>query len=353
MLTEIQARSLLATAATTVDVGPPRPIPEQRRRRTVLPLMVGAVAVLVVVGGGIAISRHDNATPPAGPAYDLYPGDATFHLGPDQVPPVEGYPAAQAKQLLGQQGYAVTETAAPRCPSDETVTAVSPQPGTIASAGQSIDLTVATFAGHPCPSGPPDTDPFLTWAQGAGPAPRFAASVWIENDDTRVATLTGASRTNPAAWPGLKGLVDAASGVSAAAPDRRTRSYRIVRNAVVVADAVCHGPRGDCGRYRNRAIEVHGEHTLLVQAVLAVGPRGAIRGVDVIDDRSTAGPFPDVLGDSAAYATARLGAFGYAVTEVPRVDCAPVGMVTKVAFDGRGVLVGVTDRTGACNPATP
>lgn len=343
MLTETQARDLLAKAATTVDVGPPPPLAQPPHRRRIVPLVAAAAAVLLVAGG-VAVARHgDTADVPAAPSFDTYPGDRSFRLGPDQIPPVEGETEAAATHLLQQRGYAVTTRTQPVCAVDGTVTAMSPAAGTIATDGQSVALTIAHPDGLPCPGLLPSSDPLLTWAEGEAAAPRFAQKVVVENDGGVVATLVGTARTDAAAWPGLQALVAAARGVSVVQPDTGAAAYRVVANTVDVTRQRCD--RSACTR---RTITVLGGGGVLLQAHLTDDASGAITAVDIVDRRTT-GAVPDVVGDSAAYATARLGAFGYAVTQVPRTDCAPVGMVTKVAVDGGNALIGVTDRTGACN----
>lgn len=350
MLTETQARELLAKAATTVDVGPPLPFPEQPRGRPIVPLL--AAAAVLLVAGGIAIARQGSADrpAPAAPTYPTYPGDPTFHLGPDQVPPLEGYTQAEATRLLAQRGYAVTAHAEASCALPEgTVMAVSPPPGTIARSGQRVDLTVAADSGD-CRGRAAASDPLLSWAEGEGAVPQLAQRVVVESDGRVLATLVGAARTDPRAWPGLDAFVEAATGASVEPPGDGGESYRVVANQVVVyqGSRSCRGPSDACPA---RSVEVHIGHQDPPRLDIMVDAVGDIEAVNITDHRSTAGELPDVVGDSAAYATARLQAFGYAVTQVPRADCAPVGRVTRVSVVDSRALIGVTRRTGACDQA--
>jgi len=204
MLTESEARDLLALAAATVEVSPVTTLPDVPPRRR-WPVLAAAAAVLAVVGVGAALGLRSGDDVPAGveavPRVD-FQGRPDV-LGEDQLPSVFGYSGEDARAMLTDHGLSPTlrhEFVACNQPGGRALRTV-PAVGTHFEPGDTVVLIVGRTRHAPCPM---NADAIRAWqlidfANGRGPAPDFAEEVWVAaNDDSQV--ITGAAATDPAIW---------------------------------------------------------------------------------------------------------------------------------------------------------
>lgn len=360
MLAEEQARHLLAEAARTITPGP-EPAVEAPPRQWRMPLIVGAAVVLVagvvaaaslLQGGGAprTVSPGPSGTPTIWSG-GTYLGDPSYHLGPDQIPPVAGYPIPVATRILQQHGWTVSYRPQAGCP-DNAAAAVYPGAGTVTPEGSIVVLTVNVTSATSGPGGavcPVETrgrsgtaDPFLLWAEGLGPTPRFAGGVGYVDAAAGVHVWLSPTRAqDPNLWPHLTDLTNAAS-----TPDVRRvgSSLDILPRTVATGCSVIRG----C---EDRTVEVRSGSRILMSVLYTLTSDGSIDSVTIHDHRTPAyqGGLPHVVGDSGAYATARLQAWGYVVMPVYRVDCAPAGVVSRIGLLGHTAFIGVASGTGQCD----
>lgn len=350
MLAEDHVRRLLAEAATTITPGPE---PEVRLPTHRWRAPLAATAAVVLIAGGITAAslRQGGApappTPTPSPTIDAYAGDTSFHLGPDQIPPVAGYPTAVARRLLEQHGWTVSVQPEPGC-TVGTAATTSPPMGTPSAPGSEIVLSVsARQQPHDpdCRALTGNGDPFLLWVEGLGPAPRFADTVTYRVPARGITlALPAPQATDRAHWPYLGTLASEATGVSVL-----VTVSGLMFHANTVADASrCPPGGGLClGPHRLRVISGFAS---VMTASYTTTADGAIDSVTLGEARTPRTlSSPEVVGDSASYATLRLRAWGYHVTPLYRVDCAPPGVVSRIAFRSSQAFIGVTQSTGQCD----
>ncbi|WGL52303.1 PASTA domain-containing protein [Nocardioides sp. BP30] len=326
--------------------------------RAATALALALVATGVTACDGAWTSTTPSGASPSLTATDLATDDPAFRLGPDQVPSIAGLDADEAADLLGSHGYLVRIDRRPGCATAQDELAVEPRTGTILPPGSSVALSeVVAPAGADCAEvDHPDRSvvSLLAWARGLGPRPRFEDRVTVEfrtqtasGGDTR--TLQGAALADREDWPGLGSLADVlavpardgeelvplvvtrdSSCSSASAP-----SCALMRGAVI----------GGSATYTNHRVDTAGLFTV----ALWVDHRGRVGRVLLSDERVPAAvDAPDVVGDSAAFAAARLHAFGFGVTTRRVPGCAQRGEVTGVRSDGTHATIEVSDGTAAC-----
>jgi len=365
MLTDEETRDLLHGAAETIDVPPGAAVPPPRRAWPALVAVAAAVAV-VTVGVGVAV-RPDGTTPPppgeatssatADPTADPYAGDPAFHLGPDQVPSVEGLSGDAAVRKLTAAGFRVEVRDEPSCWAGRAL-GTEPGLGALVEPGATVTVLRGDSSGSNCLNAPDFG--LLDFLAGNGAAPPFAEEVSIYQDDDDARVIRGQQAADVASWP------------------RRDVVMRLLDTVVYdsgefhpVAINVGNDPDDfSCGRAEPLGVTGGGEAFILapwhlggavplngacVDLGIYENPAGAITAVQ-IDARSDklAGP-PSVLGNSQEFARTRIGAAGYHAEFVAITDCAPVGIVSRQqpAVDfapGDTLIFGLTTRTGACAP---
>lgn len=368
MLTDEEMRDLFHGAAETIEVPARVVVPPSPRTWPILVAVAAAVAV-VAVGVGVAVLPDDAAPPspgdatssaPVDRATDPYAGDPTFHLGPDQVPSVEGLSADAAVRKLTAAGFQAEVRNESSCQAGR---AVGTEPGLGALLEPGATVTVLSGDGaRRCLAGDVPDFGLLDFLAGTGPAPRFADEVRIYQnfDDTSVISAEDAS--DPASWP------------------RRDVIARLL-DAVVYAGGEFHpvvinlGDDPDdfsCGEPEPIGVTGGGEAFVLAPwhlggipargACLDLGiyrnDAGAITAVQIDARDWSEAPFalpPSVIGNSEEFARTRLEAVGYHAEFVDITDCAPVGIVSRMAgaidfYPGDTLAFGVTSRTSACAP---
>jgi hypothetical protein len=367
MLTDEETRDLLHGAAETIAVPTRAVVPPARRTWPALVGVAAAVAV-VAVGVGVAVRPDGTAPPPprdatssptSEPVVDPYAGDPTFHLGPDQVPSVEGLSAEAAERRLVEAGFTVEVRSQASC-WDGRAIGTRPGLGSPGRAGATVTVLRGDSTTLDCRVAPDFG--LLDFLGGTGPAPRFAeeVSIYTSADDSSV--ISGEQAADPSAWP------------------RRDVVTRLL-DTVVYADGEFHpvsinvGDDPDdfsCGEEEPVGVTGRGEAFALAPwhlggipamgACLDLGiyrdDRGAITAVqvDARDWQDAPDTFPpSVLGNSEEYARTRVEAFGYQADFVDITDCAPVGIVSRMGgsidfYPGDTLTLGVTARTGACAP---
>lgn len=205
MLTESEARDLLALAGATIEVSPVTTLPEvpPRRRR---PVLAAAAAVLAVVGVGAALGLRSGDDAPAGveptvPRVD-FQGRPDV-LGEGQIPSVFGYDGDAARAMLEDLGLLVAvrqEVVACTDPGGRAVR-TDPAVGTAFEPGDPVVLLVSITQHAPCPM---NADMAFAWqlvdfANGRGRAPAFADEVWVAaNQISQV--IPGSTAADPATW---------------------------------------------------------------------------------------------------------------------------------------------------------
>jgi hypothetical protein len=188
---------IVREALADAVLGPP--LREGRRR---WPVAAAFAASLVALGLVVALTRPE---PP--------PPD---HLEDDQVPSLFGFDGPAARSLLEQRGLDVRLEPFRGCEVMGRVVGSDPQPGTTYDAGDSITVYTSLPASVECLQN--YTDRVLAWAlldfaNGRGPAPAFAARVWVYPGDGRRLVLDGDAAADPASWAesGVLAAVRAAS----------------------------------------------------------------------------------------------------------------------------------------------
>lgn len=209
MLTETEARELLARAALTVDVAPmsrPAPVPRRSRRW----VAIGAAAATAAVLGGVtfvAVSHGGPDRPLARQPSPSVTSSAGTALGADQVPSVFGYDARSAQAMLEAAGLTVTvKHRKLYCTGDDgRALATAPAVGTTYSVGDPVTLIVGQNQTVPCPSSPrPDRRAFawalLDFANGRGTTLTRTSRVTLSVNG-RSTVVSGAAFDDPARWP--------------------------------------------------------------------------------------------------------------------------------------------------------
>ncbi|MEZ0580844.1 PASTA domain-containing protein [Nocardioides sp. MH1] len=366
MLTDHEAHDLLHEAAATIEV-PARTVAPPRRRAW--PVLVAvAAAVVAVAGVGVALRPDASAPRPRGPADNSTSTTAepsltgvAFRLGPDQVPSVVGLTAEAAERLLVRDGYVVTVRDEPSCGAGQAV-GTDPSVGAIIEPGAAVTL-LRGDGSRRCLAGSVPDHGLLDFLLSGGPAPRFADEVGIYTGDGAPRVVSGEEAADAATWP-------------------RRDVIEAVRSSVVYADGEFHpvdinvgDDPGDfsCGRTEGPS-GLTDRGTAVILAPWHLGPTplrggcvdlgihqdddGAITAVEVDAQGGAFGTAPSeappsVLGNSEAFARARVAASGYRARFVDITDCAPVGIVSRMMgaidfYPGDLLTFGVTTRTGAC-----
>lgn len=370
MLTDDQTRDLLNGAAASIDV-PARTIATPHRRAW--PVLVAVAATVAVVAGGAGLALRPDPTssrPPTDTAHtptndvDPYAGDPSFHLGPDQVPSVEGLPADAAVDQLEAAGFHVEIRAESSCSAGRAL-GTEPALGTLVGPGATVTV-LRGDGSRRCLAGATPDFGLLDFLAGNGPAPQFADEVRLYDGADVARVISGAEAADPTSWP-------------------QRDVIRSLLDSVVYADGAFHpvsisaGHDPDdfsCGASEPRGLDGPGDALILTpwhQHMTPASPNGgcvdlgvhrdddgAITAVqvDARSDDVRKPPFdfpPGVLGNSEDYARARLEAAGYHAEFVKITDCAPVGIVNRMAgmidyYPGDTLTFGVTARTGACAP---
>lgn len=201
MLTESDARDLLAQAAATIDVPPGAPLPDSgiQRRRWLVPVSAAAAAVLLIATG-VALMRDDE-TPSRAPtgATKTTPDAPPAAAG---IPPVFAYDANSAEQMLAQRGLVVSRKPSYTCLTAGRAVRTTPATGAHVAPGHEVTLWVTEPGLHSSCRAPARDAlawQLLDFANGRGPAPTFAPEVTVYVDGQR-ATLTGDQAANPNRW---------------------------------------------------------------------------------------------------------------------------------------------------------
>lgn len=211
MVSEQNARDLLARAAGTIDVDDAAPmtltgLPEPPRRRWAV---VGAVAaaVLVVAGGGYGASRlvGDEPAPAERPA-DAAVVEREHVFGQDEVPSLIGYTRDEAVALLEERGVDVGIEPAYSCDQPKGyVLSSSPGPGAPMRSGDRVTLDVTAGPSPAVRCAVMDDRwqqvfDLVRFARGLAGTPAFADEVtlWAGDDSRREVTADAA--VDPTAW---------------------------------------------------------------------------------------------------------------------------------------------------------
>lgn len=213
MLTETEVRDLLTRAAATIDVPPGALITpeEDPRRRWLVPAVAAAAAVLLVVGAVALVGNGRTSENVAAP--DL--GATSSQPSSAGIPPVFGYDADSAEQLLTDAGLVVTREPSYTCQTSGRAVRTNPAAGRRFELGDSVTLFVTALdPAARCVRPPLDTLAWqlLDFANGRGPAPAFASEVTVFVDGQRT-VLTSQQAADPRTWSSNSalGLLAAAS----------------------------------------------------------------------------------------------------------------------------------------------
>jgi hypothetical protein len=360
MLTDEEARELLHQAGDTIDVTPRAWKPVVRRPRS-LPIAAAAAAVALVAAGaaGAGSLLHHDAAAPQAPTADLDTSDPAFRLGPDQVPSVAGLDATQARRLLITLGYRVEVSEQRGCPSAQSALSVEPGPGTILDRRSTVTLRVITpDPAVRCALGnTPDARvmAFLAWSRGLGPEPPFSPLLTVQlvdrsTGEDSVTRLRGAAAADRHSWPGLAALANLL-----AAPVRGMSG--LLPLTVTRMDSTClPTPGGTCPEMPGAALGADAGSTSHRSDTddgftvdLQISSDGTIGSVALVDQRAPSRTdVPDVVGDSAAYATTRLRAFGLHVTRRDVDACAQRDQVTRAEVSDGTATISVSRGDDAC-----
>lgn len=191
---------LVHEALRDAVLGPP---PRERRRR---PLgLVGLAVVLALVGVVVAVTRPDQPLPD--------------RLRADQVPSLFGYDDADARALLEDRGLRVHVEPFRACEVAGRVVGSDPPAGTPYDDGDPITVYSSVPADVACLTDYQDRATawqLIDFAGHRGPAPDFAARVFLYPGDGPPVILDRAAARDPDAWPAgvLEGLRAASQQVA-------------------------------------------------------------------------------------------------------------------------------------------
>lgn len=211
---EAQARSLLATAAATIDVDESAPmtltgLPEPRPRRW--PVLAAAAAVVLAVVGGLLVSQQLGDDPQPAPAdqpdvADREPVEQEHVYADDEMPSLLGYTEAEATELLSERGYPLRVDAEYSCDQPAGyVLGSDPGPGTTMAPGDRVRVRV-TAGPSPavrCAEVPDTWQQVLDlarFARGLGPAPAFPDEISIAVGEGEYVDLSAEEAADPASW---------------------------------------------------------------------------------------------------------------------------------------------------------
>lgn len=214
MISEGDARELLARAAATIDVDDKAPmtlagLPEPPRRRwpTVV-AVAAAVAVVAGLGYGAAQLVGDGATGPA-PAASREPVEQEHVYGEDEMPSLLGYSEEEAIAELNERGLLATVSSVPdECSVVPPRHVIGSQPagGAPVARGETVTVHVVVpdiGTGGLCVPPPAGTDEvfqLLRFARGLGPAPDFPETVSIASGEGDFVELTAEEAADPDSW---------------------------------------------------------------------------------------------------------------------------------------------------------
>lgn len=209
MVSEDQARDLLARAGATIDVEDHAPmtltgLPDDHRRRwPALVAIAATVSVIAGVGYGAARLSDDRPVDP-GPVASSVPAEQQHVYDEDEMPSLLGYTEDEAVRELESRGLEVViephhDCATPR----GYVWTASPGAGTPIGAGDRV--TIRVTAGPPpaarCAVGAlPQAIELVRFARGLGPVPELAAPVAVAAGEDGHVELTPEQAADPTAW---------------------------------------------------------------------------------------------------------------------------------------------------------
>lgn len=208
MLTEDDARNLLAQAADTIPVGDGRPLPVRRHRRWVVPAAAAAV-VATIAAGGVLIARDH----PAGPVDPIRPtpvtGEHTY--GPDEVPAVVGYTEEEATAALMERGLVVTRRDEGSCLVPGFALRTDLRPGTRIQPGDRVRLSVSADGPFQCITDLRREWQLIRFARGLdGPPPvvgqvrlapiRRVIAAWVTDDHAGRLPVTFRNCVDGGSW---------------------------------------------------------------------------------------------------------------------------------------------------------
>lgn len=236
MLTDTEARELLAQAALTIDVDSvahPVPIPSRSRPWVTL---AAAAATAAVLGGVtiLAVTQGGPAKRLGGPSPSVTSSGTV--LGSDQVPSVFGYDARYAQAMLEAAGLTVTVRERKLyCTGDDgRALATSPGVGAAYSPGDRVTLMVGKNQPVPCPFSPkPDQRAFawalLDFANGRPATPLTRTARVVLSVNGRSTVVSAKEFDDPASWPVCDGTANEAACPGSALDVLREASSALVR----------------------------------------------------------------------------------------------------------------------------
>lgn len=240
MLTESEARELLAEAAATIEVPPGEPVVRSpRRSRYVLPAAAAAAVAVLLVGVVVALDRSDPSSPVA-------PTAPTGRHGSGVVPSVFGFDAASATRLLQDAGLTVETKDKQTCDTPGRAVRTRPSAGTPVEPGDTVTLIVTKIppAARCMPPADASAWELLDFANGRGPAPAFADEVSVYLNG-KLTTLTGAEAADPSTWRNsraLGALAVASSEVQVVGDNEFWLTPRLTIGSLDPSTRVCGGP---------------------------------------------------------------------------------------------------------------
>lgn len=174
MITETEARELLAGAASTIaePTGELALAPSQRAR-WIAPVVAAAAIAAAVTTGLVLIhhDRHDDQPGPVAPSPSVDPFAG-------RVPSVFAYDADSAQQMLESRGLRVRRTVVTNlCEAPGRALRTKPVVGSPIDPGDTVTLYVRGPITYFCSSPDLQAWPILDFANGRGPAPSFASKV--------------------------------------------------------------------------------------------------------------------------------------------------------------------------------
>ena len=189
MITETEARELLARAAETIEVPPSAPLvlAPPKRPRWIAPV-AAAAAIAAAVGAGVVLVHHQDRPDQPGPVaptptLDPYAG---------HIPPVFSYDGTAAQRMLENRGLVVgRKVVTNHCEAPGRALRTVPDVGFPVSPGDRITLYVSGPLVNAC--NPPT---LLAWrildfANGRGPEPSLAegAEFYVNGERSSLATI--------------------------------------------------------------------------------------------------------------------------------------------------------------------
>lgn len=191
MITEAEARELLARAAGMIEVpaGTPTLLTPRQRPPWIVPLVAAAAVAAAVVAGLVFADRGRE------PAPDPAPSPTGVKL-----PSVFGYRADEAEKMLTALGLKVEVRTGYDCADAGRALRTNPGAGTQAAPGDPVTLVVKQAPPGLCGGDIRNLAwAILDFADGRGSSPSFADEVTVWVDGVR-STLTRQQAQDPATW---------------------------------------------------------------------------------------------------------------------------------------------------------